>query len=135
MSEGNYEIPIINATNETVMANAVDEATRKAYFIKFNSRAADKNIIILDSLVRDELGKLMGYPTFASFNLVPKMAKDPKTVWKFINDLVALSKNKAKKDVKQLEAERKEVKRKRKAKLQPWDIAYYKNQILKKNIR
>jgi thimet oligopeptidase len=135
VSEGNYEIPIINATNETVMANAVNEATRKAYFIKFNSRAADKNIIILDSLVkkRDELGKLMGYPTFASFNLVPKMAKDPKTVWKFINDLVALSKDKAKKDVKQLEAEkRKEVKRKRKAKLQPWDIAYYKNQILKK---
>jgi thimet oligopeptidase len=54
VSEGNYEIPIINATNETVMANAVNEATRKAYFIKFNSRAADKNIIILDSLVKKE---------------------------------------------------------------------------------
>lgn len=115
-SEGNYEIPIINATNETVMANAVNEATRKSYFIKFNSRAADKNVTIIDSLVkkRDELGKLMGYPTFASFNLVPKMAKDPKTVWKFINDLVTLSKDKAKKDVKQLEAEKKkEVKEKR----------------------
>jgi Zn-dependent oligopeptidase len=56
------------------------KSTRKAYFIKFNSRAADKNVTILDSLVkkRDELGKLMGYPTFASFNLVPKMAKDPR---------------------------------------------------------
>lgn len=135
VAEGKYEIPIINATNETVMANAVKEATRKAYFIKFNNRAADKNISILDSLVkkRDELGKLMGYPTFASFNLVPKMAKDAQTVWKFINDLVSLSKEKAKKDVIQLEAEKKnEVKRKRKAQLQPWDVTFYKNQILKK---
>lgn len=134
-SEGNYEIPVMNATNETVMANAVNEATRKAYFMKFANRAADKNLVILDSLVkkRDELGKLMGYPTYAAFNLVPKMAKDPKTVWKFINDLVSLTKERAKQDVKQLEAEKKkEVKKKKKAKLQPWDIAYYKNQILKK---
>lgn len=135
VASGKYEIPIINATNETVMANAVNEATRKAYFIKFNNRAADKNLVILDSLVkkRDQLAKLMGYPTFAAFNLVPKMAKNPQTVWKFINDLVSLSKGKAKQDVKQLEAEKKkDIKEKKKAKLQPWDVAYYKNQILKK---
>ncbi len=135
VAPGKFEIPIINATNEPVMANAVSEATRKAYFIKFNNRAADKNLSILDSLVkkRDQLAKLMGYPTYATFNLVPKMAKNPQTVWKFINDLVSLSKEKAKQDVKQLEAEKKkEVKKKKNAKLQPWDVAYYKNQILKK---
>lgn len=135
VAPGKFEIPIINATNEPVMANAVSEATRKAYFIKFNNRAADKNLSILDSLVkkRDQLAKLMGYPTYATFNLVPKMAKNPQTVWKFINDLVSLSKVKAKQDVKQLEAEKKkEVKKKKDAKLQPWDVAYYKNQILKK---
>ncbi len=135
VAPGKFEIPIINATNEPVMANAVSEATRKAYFIKFNNRAADKNLSILDSLVkkRYQLAKLMGYPTYATFNLVPKMAKNPQTVWKFINDLVSLSKEKAKQDVKQLEAEKKkEVKKKKDAKLQPWDVAYYKNQILKK---
>ena len=135
VAPGKFEIPIINATNETVMANAVSEATRKAYFVKFNNRAADKNLSILDSLVkkRDQLAKLMGYPTYATFNLVPKMAKHPQTVWKFINDLVSLSKEKAKQDVRQLEAEKKkDVKKKKDAKLQPWDVAYYKNQILKK---
>lgn len=52
VAPGKFEIPIINATNETVMANAVSEATRKAYFVKFNNRAADKNLSILDSLVK-----------------------------------------------------------------------------------
>jgi thimet oligopeptidase len=132
---GKYEIPIINATNETVMANAFYESTRKAYYFAFSNRAAGKNLIILDSLVkkRDELAKLMGYPTFAAYNLVPKMAKEPKTVWKFLNDLVSLSKEKAEADIRQLKNEKKkDVKRKRNVTVQPWDVAYYKNQILKK---
>ena len=134
VAEGRYEIPIINATNEPVMANAENESTRKAYFIKFNNRAADKNLSILDSLVkkRDQLGKLMGYNSYAAFNLVPKMAKNPETVWKFVNNLHSLSKKKAKLDVKQLAAEKKKELNAKKVMLQPWDIAYYKNQILKK---
>ncbi|HRH57553.1 MAG TPA: M3 family metallopeptidase [Chitinophagales bacterium] len=134
VADNKYEIPIINATNESVMSNASNESTRKAYYLKFVNRAADKNLIILDSLVkkRDELAKLMGYPTYAAFNLVPKMAKDPKTVWKFINDLVSLSKGKAKADIKQLLIEKKkDFKDEKKITLNTWDIPYYKNQILK----
>jgi Zn-dependent oligopeptidase len=133
VAPGKYEIPIINSTNETVMANAVNESTRKDYYVKFANRAADKNLSILDSLVkkRDQLAKVMGYPTYAAFNLVPKMAKDPQTVWKFINDLISLSKGKAKADIKQLENEKRKEVKKKKVTLQSWDIAYYKNQILK----
>eukprot|EP01136_Pigoraptor_vietnamica_P007123 Opistho-1_new@40972 len=71
VAEGKYEIPVINATNETVMANAASEETRKAYYTKFFNRAADKNIAILDAMVkkRDELAKLMGYKTFAEYSL------------------------------------------------------------------
>ena len=134
VADNKYEIPIINATNESVMSNASNESTRKAYYTKFANRAADKNLVILDSLVkkRDELAKLMGYPTYAAFNLVPKMAKDPKTVWKFINDLVSLSKDKAKTDIKQLINEKKkDFSKDKKVTLNTWDIPYYKNQILK----
>ena len=98
VADGKYEIPIINATSETVLSNATSEETRKAYYIKFYNRAADKNIVILDSMVkkRDELAKVMGYPTYAAYALVPKMANNPTNVWNFLNDLVNRSKTKAK---------------------------------------
>ena len=132
--EGKYEVPIINATSETVMSNASLEATRKAYYIKFYNRAADKNLAILDDMVkkRDELAKIMGYPTYAAFALVTKMAGTPKNVWDFLDDLVSRSKEKAKSDVALLDIEKKVESANQEAKLQPWDIAFYKNQIIKK---
>lgn len=135
VAEGKYEIPIINSTSETVLGNATSEETRKAYFFKFNNRAANKNLVILDKLIskRDELAKIMGYPTYAAYTLVPKMAKDPKTVWSFINDLIARSGEKAKADIVQLQNEKKaELKNNTTVSLEAWDISYYKNQILKK---
>lgn len=134
VAEGKYEIPIINATNETMMSNASLDDTRKAYHNRFYSRAADKNIAILDEMVkkRDELAKLMGYPTYAAYALVPKMAGSPKNVWDFLNDLVSRSKEKAKSDVALLDIEKKVELASQDANLQPWDIAYYKNQIIKK---
>lgn len=134
VKEGKYDIPIINATNETVMSNATSEATRKAYFIKFYSRAADKNMAILDDMVekRDELAKLMGYPTFAAYSLVPKMAGNPQTVWNFLNDLISRSKEKAKSDAALLDLEKKVELANQSAKLEAWDIPFYKNQIIKK---
>ena len=134
VAEGKYDIPIINATSETVLSNATTEETRKAYYSKFLNRAADKNIAILDSMIkkRDELAKLMGYPTYAAYALVPKMASNPTTVWNFLNDLISRSKEKAKNDVGLLEIEKKVELAKEDAKLQPWDIAFYKNQIIKK---
>ncbi len=136
--EGKYEIPIINATNETVMSNATLEATRKAYYNKFNNRAADKNLHILDEMIRkrDKLAKVMGYKSYAEYNLVPKMAKDPKTVWAFIDDLVNLTKAKAKSDIQMLDREKKaDLKSEKNVQLQSWDIPYYKNQLLKKQFQ
>lgn len=133
LAERSYEIPIINATNETVMSNAITENTRRAYFNMFHNRAADKNIAILDEMVkkRDELAKLMGYKTYAEYALVPKMAKNPANVWAFLNDLVSRSKDKAKADVAMLEKQKRTELSDPAAFLEPWDIAFYKNQIVK----
>lgn len=134
LAERHYEIPIINSTNETVMSTALTENTRRNYFTMFHNRAADKNIAILDNMVkkRDELAKLMGYPTYAAYALVPKMAGNPTTVWNFLNDLVERSKEKAKSDVTLLQNEKKAETGEDYAVLEPWDIAFYKNQIIKK---
>jgi thimet oligopeptidase len=135
LGERSYEIPIIQTTSETMLSTAITENTRRAYFTMFYSRAADKNLAILDQLVkkRDELAKLMGYPTYAAYALVPKMAKNPTTVWNFLNDLISRSKDKAKSDVELLQKQKRYETGDNEATLEPWDIAFYKNQIVKKD--
>ncbi|WP_422360177.1 M3 family metallopeptidase [Reichenbachiella sp.] len=131
--EGRYEIPVINATNGPVMKNASREMTRKSYYTKFNNRAADKNLVILDELVqkRYELAQLMGYDTYADYNLVPKMAKNPTNVWDFVNGLVEASKGKAIADLEELDQARAAYENGADEMLDTWDISFYKNEILK----
>jgi len=131
---GKYEIPVINATRGPVLNNATNEETRKEYYFKFYNRGADKNLGILDSLLskRYELANIMGYNTYAEYNLNPKMAKEPETVWNFLNSLVELARNKAKDDIAVLkEMKNSDNVEKISNKLNPWDIGYYSNQLLK----
>ncbi|MEO6347820.1 MAG: M3 family metallopeptidase [Aquaticitalea sp.] len=129
-----YEIPVMPATKSPVMDNAVQESTRKEYTTLYSNRGADKNLDILDLLVkkRYELAQLMGYKSFADYNLVTKMSKNPATVWKFVDGLVAESKEKALKDVEVLKAVRnKEMNITSDEPLKAWDVSYYHNEILK----
>jgi Zn-dependent oligopeptidase len=132
-SDGKYNIPVSNSSSDPVLSNAVVEETRKAYQIRFMNIAADKNLPILDSMVkkRDELGKLMGYPSYAAYSLVPKMAKNTETVYSFLDDLIRRSSQKAKNDLLELESEKRKLTKDPHAALQRWDIKFYKNQILK----
>jgi oligopeptidase A len=133
--EGSYEIPVMNSTRGPVMNNAKSSAVRKEFTTKYSNRGADKNLEILDSLVskRYQLGKLMGYTSFAAYNLKPKMAKTPEVVWDFINGLVEKSKEKAIKDIEVI----KQIRNKElntpndKGPVNSWDVGYYNNQILK----
>lgn len=132
--DGTFEIPVMPSTRGPVMQNATNPETRKAYLVLYSTRGADKNMAILDQLIqkRHQLGKLMGYDSYAAYNLVPKMAKDPATVWNFIDGLVAESKEKALKDVEILKEARASMDQvSKETPLDAWDIRYYGNQILK----
>ncbi len=132
--DNRYEIPVMPATKNPVMDNAVQESIRKEYTTLYSNRGADKNLDILNQLVkkRYELGKLMGYQSFAEYNLVTKMAKTPEAVWTFVNNLVAESKEKALKDVEALKATRqKEKGTAMDSPLNAWDVGFYHNEILK----
>ncbi|MBC3846757.1 Zn-dependent oligopeptidase [Winogradskyella echinorum] len=131
---GTYEIPAQPSTSGPVMQNAIKSETRKAFQILYSNRGADKNLEILNQLVekRYQLGQLMGYKSYAEYNLVPKMAKNPETVWKFVNDLVAESKEKAIQDIEALKTARERIDGiGTNKKLNSWDLPFYHNQILK----
>ncbi len=132
--KGTYKILPMPSTRGPIMNNATDADVRKQFQILYANRGADKNIEILQHLVekRYEIGQLMGHESYAEYNLVPKMAKNPETVWTFINDLVAESKEKAIQDIDVLKEARQSLDGISKDKdLNAWDIAYYNNQILK----
>jgi Zn-dependent oligopeptidase len=133
VAENKYEVPVMNATNRPIMGNAKSETTRKEYYTKYNSRAADKNIEILNQMIekRHELAQIMGYNSYAEYNLAAKMAGNPENVWSFLNDLVDKSQDKAIEDLKMLETLKQNDENAIDKTLHAWDIAYYTNQILK----
>ncbi len=135
VDNGSYEIPVINATSGTVVNNATSGEVRKAFTIKKQNIAADQNVPILDSLIskRYQLGKLMGYESYAGYNLKPKMAKTPARVWEFINGLLPESKAKALEDIEVLKSVRNTDLNTpgNDSPINPWDIGYYINMLLK----
>lgn len=130
VSENKYEIPVMNATRGPVLNNAENEETRKEFYIKYNNIGSKENLEILDQLLlkRYELANLLGYKSYAEYNLYPKMANKPENVWNFLNDLIDRSKQKASADIKILQDLKKKDSNKE---LMGWDTRYYNNQILK----
>lgn len=128
-----YRIPVIPATAAPVQGNAEEEETRKRYYLAANTRAAEKNLPILDQLVakRHELARLMGHASFADYALGVNMAQTPDRVWSFLNDVTERTRSKATADLAQLEKVRRSKPGLRDQPLRPWDAPYLQNALLK----
>lgn len=72
-----------------VLTYAKNRKVALELYKKFENRAADKNISVLDKilLLRAEKAKLLGYTTWADYVIEPRMAKDAKTVATFLDGL------------------------------------------------
>lgn len=133
--EGQYELPTIPANRGPVLSNAELESTRRDFSVLYANRAQDQNMAILDELVRirHELGSLMGHATYADYHLESNMANTPEIVWDFLNDLTDESAVKAAGDLQNLIEHRNEnFEVNPSSPLNPWDVGYYRNSILKK---
>ncbi|EKD15436.1 peptidase family M3 [Drepanopeziza brunnea f. sp. 'multigermtubi' MB_m1] len=67
---------------------ALDAKTRQKIFIE-NENKCNGNVPLFKEaiILRDEAARLLGYPDWASFRIDDKMAKTPKTVNDFLDDL------------------------------------------------
>ena len=72
-----------------VITYAKDRELALDLYKKFDNRAADTNLPVLDKILalRAEKAKLLGYATWADYVLEPRMAKDAKTVAAFLEGL------------------------------------------------
>lgn len=66
-----------------------DRAAALLLFKKFNNRATEKNLPILDRLLvlREQKAHLLGYENWAAYVLETKMAKTPEIVMKFLESM------------------------------------------------
>lgn len=118
------------------MTYADNRELRKKLFLAYGSKSFhndkydnQKNVWEIVKL-RNERAKLLGYSTYAHFVLEERMAKSPKAVSQFLNELLEKAKPAALKELKELQ----EFAQKRDGitDLQKWDSAYYTEKLKQK---
>ena len=110
------------------MGSCPDRDKREQVFKAYSSRGNnanenDNNAIVLEILkLRAEQAQLLGYKSFADFQLSNKMAGDPVTVDNFLQPIMDASMAKAKEEMKDMQKIAGH-------KIEPWDYSYYAEKV------
>ena len=110
------------------MGSCPDREKRKAVFEAYSMRGNnadehDNNAIVLEILkLRAEMAALLGYRSFADFQLADKMAGDPATVDNFLQPIMDAAMKKAKEEMKDMQ-------KLAGHKIEPWDYSYYAEKV------
>ena len=117
-----------------VMENASRSDTRKKMAEAYESRAAEKNIKLLEQAIelRQKIAALMGYKTWVDYRTHARMAKNSETVSKFLNGLKEKLSLKNKEELERLFKFKKELEPAA-VSLNAWDISYFSNQLKKRD--
>lgn len=132
--DGTYKIDLSYPSYLPFMRYCESGDSRKALMMKYLNRAADRNLQVLNALLqrRLEMAKLLGYETYAAYQLGDRMAKTPAAVWGFENNLVDQVKQKAKLDYEELlQVKRDRIDDPNADVINYWEASYYRNILLK----
>jgi thimet oligopeptidase len=115
------------------MDNAEREDLRRELQVKFYRKGGADNVRLLEEAigVRDELARLLGYPSWAAYVTEDRMAKTPEAVRAFLADLRAKVEPKLRRDIDDLRAEKRAHTGDPDAELHLWDWRFYHNRLRK----
>lgn len=133
-SDGTYKIDMTYPSYSGFMKSAVSDSARKALYTKYNNRAADKNLDVLNDLLRyrQKMASLLGYKTFGQYRVEDRMARTTQAVWDFENGLIEKVKEKARKDYDELlEVKRAYLGNAGVSVIQPWEASFYNDILLR----
>jgi peptidyl-dipeptidase Dcp len=129
-----YVIPLQNTTQQPVLTELSNRATRQAVFENSWTRSERpegdlRPVVARLAQLRAEKAQLLGFPNYAAWVLEDQMAKTPQAVLTFLNELIPPATAKA-------GAEGKEIQSVIDAQhggftLQPWDWNFYSEQVRK----
>lgn len=112
------------------MTTTEDENLRKEYFEAYSMRGHngnenDNSLLILEVMqLRIRKANILGYKSFADYQLSNKMAGNPATVDSFLADIMDAAVTKAKEEIKDMEAVAGHA-------IAPWDWWYYAEKVRK----
>lgn len=125
-SDSNYSLSCDYPTYFTVMKSCNNEETRKNLYRSFMNRAYPKNNAILEDIIakRDQLAHVLGFQSFAHYQLSNEMVKDPVVAEQFLSKLFESSIQKQKQEIKAFKEVLPSLAVTEDNKLHPWDILY-----------
>ena len=129
--DGTYAIDTSYPSYSPFMNQAESDDARKSLRYKYNNRASDSNIEVLEDILRNriKLVNLLGYSSYAEYRTEDRMAKNPNNVWNFENDLKKKLRTKALSDVNEMLKIKSAKTGKKAILIHPWESGYYKNQV------
>ena len=132
---GKYIITLNYPDYVPFMLNADDDNARKFLEEKYSRRGGEQNISLLEDnlFLRYQTAKLLGYPTHAHNRLDTRMAKNPKNVMNFLQDLEKKLKPLAKKEQKELLKYKTEKTGQKTKKMETWQSGYWSNKYKKEH--
>ena len=134
--DGTYKIDLSYPSYFPFMKYSESDQARKDLYMKFNNRAVDNNLEVLQQLLikRKEMANLLGYETYAQYRLEDRMAQNPETVWAFESDLTTKVQPKARNDYEELlKVKRSIATLENPARINNWERSYYNNLLLKED--
>lgn len=132
-----YRIPLQNTTQQPGLASLTHRDTRHQLFENSWTRAerGDANdtreLITRLAAVRAEQAKLMGFESYADWNLKDQMAKTSEAVQKFLSELVPAATAKARNEAAVIQDEINS--QNAHFQLEAWDWNFYAEKVRKKN--
>ena len=130
-NNGKYAIDMTYPSYVPFMDQAESDEAREALRFKFNNRARAENIGVLNDILRNrmKLVKLLGYNSYAEYRTEDRMARNPKNVWDFENDLKQQLREKAENDVAEMLTIKSVRLGKNTKTIHPWEAGFYENQV------
>jgi len=130
-NNGKYAIDMTYPSYVPFMDQAESDEAREALRFKFNNRAREKNIGVLNDILRNRMKfvKLLGYNSYAEYRTEDRMARNPKNVWDFENDLKQQLREKAENDVAEMLTIKSVRLGKNTKTIHPWEAGFYENQV------
>ena len=133
--DGTYKIGVSYPDIRPMFRNCEDEKTRKKLLFMYQNRAADKNMEVLNRMIkkRNEYANLLGYDNYADYNLGDKMAEKADVVWDFNKELLEKAKVKGYADLEEMTTFQREDMNIDKDHVEPWSRSFVTDKLLKKN--
>ncbi|HTX77076.1 MAG TPA: M3 family metallopeptidase [Terracidiphilus sp.] len=135
-----WVVPLQNTTQQPILTDLTDRATRQAIFENSWNRAERGNgndtraTIARLAQLRAEKAALLGFPNYAGWVLTDQMAKTPQAAIDFVNALTPAATAKAATEAKDIQAlidKQESGKQNGGFQLEPWDWEFYSEQVRK----